>query len=71
MGWERTNVGYYEIMAICSLLWNNIVSPMGNNLFPWCICYNKAIHMVTYKIKIQDEDGVCSVSKFYAMLQIY
>ena len=57
----------HDLVAICSLVCNNNVSPMGNNFCPWCICHKKAIHMVTDKIKIQDGDTIRSISKFYAM----
>ena len=57
----------HDIMAICSLVCNNNVSPMGNNFCPWCIWHKKTIHMVTDKIKIQYGDIIRSISKFYAM----
>ena len=58
---------YHDLVAICSLVCNNNVSPMGNNFCPWCICHKIAIHMVTDKIKIQDGDTIRIISKFYAM----
>ena len=58
---------FHDLVAICSLVCNNHVSPMGNIFCPWCICHIKAIHMVTYKIKIQDGDNVRRISKLYAM----
>jgi len=57
----------HDLVAICSLVCNNNVSPMGNNFCPWCICHKKSIHMVTNKIKIQDGDTIRSISKFYAI----
>ena len=41
----------HDLMAIWSLVCNNIFSPMGNKFCPWCICHKKAIQMVTNKIK--------------------
>lgn len=58
---------WHDPVTICSLVCNNIVSPMGNIFFPWFICHRKAIHMVTDEIKIQDGDIVHSVSNFYVM----
>ena len=57
----------HDLVAICSLVCNNNVSPMGNNFCPWFICHNKIIHMVIDKIKIQDGYNIHSISKFYAM----
>ena len=58
----------HDLVAICNLVCNNNVSPMGNNFCPWCICHKKAIHMVTDKIKIQYGDTIFHrISKFYAM----
>ena len=58
---------FHDLVAICSLVCNNNVSPMGNKFCPWCICHKKSIHMVTDKIKIQDEETIRSISKFYAI----
>ena len=44
---------FHDLVAICSLVCNNNVSPMGNNFFPWCICHKKSIHMVTDKSKFK------------------
>ena len=57
----------HDLVAICSLVCNNNVSPMGNNFFPWCICHKKAIHVVIDKIKIQYGDTIRRIFKFYAM----
>lgn len=57
----------HDLMAICSLICNNTVSPMRNIFCPWCTCHKKYIHMVTNEIKIEEEDTIRSISKFYAM----
>ena len=57
----------HDLVAICSLVCNNNVSPMGNNFCPWCMCQKKTIYMVTNETKIQDGDTIHSISKFYAM----
>ena len=56
----------HDLVAICGLVYNNSVSPMGNNFFPWCTCHKKSIHMVIDEIKIEG-DTIHSVSEFYAM----
>ena len=58
----------HDLVEICSLLCNNSVSPMGNNLCPWCAhAIKKSIHMVIDEIKIEKGDTIHSVSEFYAM----
>ena len=57
----------HDLVAICSLVCNNRVSPMGNNFFPWCTCHKKSIHMVIDEIKIEEGDTIRNVSEFYAM----
>ena len=46
---------YHDLVAICSLVCNNSVSPMGNNFFPWCTCHKKSISMVNMKSKLKKE----------------
>ena len=55
-----------DLVAICSLLCKNIVSPMGNIFCPWCTCHKKLIHMVTVEIKIEG-DTIYTISECYAM----
>ena len=66
--WKWILFECHDLVAMCSLVCNNNVSPMGNNIYPWCMCQKKKIiHMVIDEIKIQDGDTIHSVSKFYAM----
>ena len=68
--WKGTESELFEchvLVAICSLVCNNNVSPMGNVFCPWCMCQKKTIHGVTDENKIQDGDIIHSISKFYAM----
>ena len=58
---------YHDLVVICSLVCNNIISPMGNNFFPWCTCHKKVIHMVTNEIKIEEGDTICIVSECDAL----
>ena len=57
----------HDLVAIWILVFNNIVSPMGNNFFPRCTCHKKVIHMVTYEIKIEEGDTIHSVYECYEM----
>ena len=56
----------HDLVAICSLVCNISVSPMGNNFCPWCTCHKKSIHMVIDEIKIEEGDTICSVFECYA-----
>ena len=31
----------HDLVAICNLVCDNSVSPMGNNFCPWCTCHKK------------------------------
>ena len=57
----------HELVEICSLVCNNSVSPMGNNLCPWCTCHKNSIQMVIDEIEIEEGDTIRRVSEFYAM----
>ena len=57
----------HDLVAICSLVCKNTISPMGNTFCPWCTCHKKVIHMVTDEIKIEEGDITCNVSECYAM----
>ena len=57
---------FHYLVAICSLVCNNIVSPMGNNFFPWCTCHKNVIHMVTDEIKIEEGDTIRRFYECYA-----
>ena len=57
----------HDLVAICNLVCNDSVYPMGNNFFPWCTCHKKSIHMVIDEIKIEEGDTIRSVYEFYAM----
>ena len=46
----------HDLVEKCSLVCNNIVSPMGNIFCPWCTCHKKVIHMVTYENKSEEGD---------------
>ena len=43
----------HDLVAICSLVCNNNVSPMGNNFYPWCICHKKLYTWLQIKSKFK------------------